>query len=318
MFSRSNKTKQYLLVALKVLILVGTYYYIILKLQTTSTSVRETLQNAFTLKGQDLFYYGALFCFLIITNWLFEILKWKSLVSSMHQISFVRAAKESLAALTVSLATPNRIGEYGAKALFYPKQQRKKVLVLNLIGNSFQMLVTVIFGVIGLSYSIIFFNVSISWTTLALFGTITLLLAAMAYLFRERELLIKGFTIAKISNFYKLLEASIKIKTLLFSFSRYAVFSYMFFSLLQFFGGQLNVLDGFSVIFGMYVISSLLPSIIILDVAVKGGIAVYLFSAIGVPEIPVLCTVFSMWLLNMVLPALLGSIFLFSLKKQAS
>lgn len=317
MLTLSHKTKQYLLVALKVLILVGTFYYIYYKLNTTTSTVRETLQEVFNLDTILLLKYGLYFGFLVIVNWLFEILKWKSLVSTFKKIPFSRALKESLASLSVSLATPNRIGEYGAKALFYPKENRKKILLLNFIGNGFQMLATVIFGIIGFTYLVFYFNLSVSYLTTLLFVVIAVLLVFLAYLFKEQELLIKGFTIAKVFAFFNALTISVKFKTVLFSVLRYAIFSFMFFQVLLFFGAQVLFFDGMAVIFGMYLLSSLVPSIFILDVAVKGGVAVFLFSVIEVPEISVLCTVFVMWLLNMVLPALFGSVFLFSLKQPA-
>ena len=58
MFSLSHKAKQYLLVALKVLILVGTFYYIYYKLNITAVPVRETVYNAFNLSIGSLFYYA--------------------------------------------------------------------------------------------------------------------------------------------------------------------------------------------------------------------------------------------------------------------
>lgn len=318
MLSLSHKTKQYLLVALKVLILVGTFYYIYYKLNNTTTSIRETLLESFNLDGIVLLKNVLFFGLLVVINWLFEILKWQSLVSAIEKISFSRALKESLASLTISLATPNRIGEYGAKALFYPKKERKKILLLNFIGNGFQLLATVIFGIIGLMYLVLFFELAISFVTVSLMLITAILLAIVAYLFKERELLVKGFTIAKIFAFFNALNISVKVKTGLFSIIRYAVFSYMFFMLLQFFGVNISVFDGFAAIFAMYLLASLLPAIFILDVAVKGGVAVFLFSITGVPEIPVLCTVLLMWLLNMVFPALVGSIALFTLKSKQS
>ena len=41
------------------------------------------------------------------------------------EINFFEAYEQCLASLTVSIITPNRIGEYGAKALFFEKENRK-------------------------------------------------------------------------------------------------------------------------------------------------------------------------------------------------
>ena len=66
----------------------------------------------------------------------------------------------------------------------------------------------------------------------------------------------------------------------------------------------------------MYLLVSVVPSLFILDVVVRGGVAVYLFSLIGTPEWPVLATVTSMWILNFVLPAICGSYYVLKYKRQ--
>jgi hypothetical protein len=57
----------------------------------------------------------------------FEILKWQNLVSFLYKIS-KEATKQVLAALTAGLFTPNGIGEYAGKAMFFDKSATKKVL----------------------------------------------------------------------------------------------------------------------------------------------------------------------------------------------
>ena len=64
----------------------------------------------------------------------------------------------------------------------------------------------------------------------------------------------------------------------------------------------------------MYLLVSVMPSFFVLDVVIRGGVAVWLFSFLGVSEIAVLSTVFFMWILNTVLPALVGSYFVLTFK----
>ncbi len=62
---------------------------------------------------------------LTIFNWFFEILKWQKLVKTIKNVSFFEALNQSLGGHTASLITPNRIGDYGAKVLYFTKQFRK-------------------------------------------------------------------------------------------------------------------------------------------------------------------------------------------------
>jgi hypothetical protein len=246
---------------------------------------------------------------LAAANWLFEIRKWQTLVSVIEKINFSAAMKQSLASLTVSLATPNRIGEYGAKALFFSTSKRKKVLLLNFISSSSQMLVTTFFGLIGLLYFLRNFNVEYSVKTLCYFGIGVILLFAVAYYFKEKELLLKGFSISKAVQFFKQIPFQIKFRAFLFSVFRYIIFCGMFYGMLLFFGAETAFWEAIATIFAMYFLLSVIPTFFIFDVVIRGGVAVWLFSFLGVPELVILSTVFSMWLLNFVLPALFGSFF---------
>ena len=85
-----------------------------------------------------------------VANRYFEILKWQNLVDFIKPISVSEASKQVLGALTAGIFTPNDLGEYAGKAMFFKKEQTKKVVFLNLICNGIQMILTIIFGTIGL------------------------------------------------------------------------------------------------------------------------------------------------------------------------
>lgn len=311
-----HKAKQYLIIALKVFILILTFGYIYFKLtQKETLNLSHFIENKIIYNSTTFF---SLFFFILLAsiNWFFEILKWKALVSQIKQISFLTALKQSLASLTVSLTTPNRIGEYGAKAYFFEKEKRKQVLVLNFFSNAIQMGVTTIFGVIGI---VIIFQqyklpLSISKLVISLFFIVLILL--VGYRFKKKELLIKGFSISNVFQKFKNLSLPIKLKLTIYSVIRYLTFSLLFYSLLHFFNVHISILQFIPLIFSMYFIASIIPSIFIFDVVIKGGAAVWLFSFAGISEIPVLSTVLCMWILNFVIPSLIGGVYLFTYKTE--
>ena len=125
----SNKSKQYLLLALKVIILAVTFGYIYVKLtQDTSLAFKDFIASLSFDRRSVLFL--PLFIILAAGNWFFERLKWQTVTSNVAPISFKMALQQSLSALTVSLATPNRIGDYGAKIMYFPPDKRKQILLL--------------------------------------------------------------------------------------------------------------------------------------------------------------------------------------------
>ncbi len=140
----SHKSKQYWLVALKVLLLVLALGYIFFKIKNENTAVLENLPAT-------TFQIGTLQSWLLFMgfatlNWMLEIYKWKLSVSTWFPLKYKDAFKQSLGSLTASLITPNRIGEYGAKAPYFKERDRKKVVFLNFIHSSSQMLATLLFG----------------------------------------------------------------------------------------------------------------------------------------------------------------------------
>ena len=310
----SHKTKQYLLAALKVFILLAAAWYIYFKLTNTNgfsiNDLYETIKvnKVFSISNVTVFFAFA------FANWFFESLKWKLLVNSFYKITFYTAFKQTVASLLVSLLTPNRIGEYGAKALYFKAENRKRILLLNFIGNTTQFIVTIIFGIIGLIYLLINFEVPISNLNLVLLFLVVLLFGFLAYLFRERELLVKGLSIQKMMQFVKKLPRDIVLKTGLLSLIRYAIFSHLFYFILFFFNVETDYITIMMLLFALYILVSIAPTIFIFDVVVRGGIAVWLFSLVGVDEGIILSAVMLMWLLNFVLPSIIGSIYVATFK----
>lgn len=253
--------------------------------------------------------YALLFFLILATaNWFFEILKWETIVSVIEKIDFKTAAKQSLAALTVSLATPNRIGEYGAKVYFFETSKRKKILLLNFYSNINQMLVTTVFGGISLFYFVQRFNIEYSTKNVLGIGFVIVVLLLAAYLLKRKELK-NGSSIVKSIRFFRSISIVVKLKTIFFSVLQYIIFSSLFYFLLLFFGAEIGFLEAIPLIFTMYFLVSIVPTFFIFDVAVRGGVAVWLFSFLGLPELAVLSTVLSMWLLNFLFPSILGSFY---------
>ena len=144
--SRYHKSKQFFFVIIKLSIVFGVGYFIYLKLLKNEHLDFDTFITILNKNGLFSFKNTFFLIFLSCLNWFFEILKWQNLVKSIKPISFFSALEQSLGGLTASLITPNRIGEYGAKAIYFKKSYRKQIVLLNFIGNTAQMTVTTIFG----------------------------------------------------------------------------------------------------------------------------------------------------------------------------
>ena len=309
------KTKQFFFVLIKLSIVVGAFYFIYSKL-----AENENLQfsdfilflkknNTFSLKNITILLILSLF------NWFFEIIKWQYLVKTIKQISFRSALEQSLGGLTASLITPNRIGDYGAKAIYFSKQLRTKVVLLNLLGNMAQMTITTLFGVIGFIIFVNRYDIDINYYKVAKFVSLLLLISLFAVLgIKQKRFKIKGFSFTQVIDFIKSLPFDTHFRNLLLSLIRYLIFSFQFYYLLTMFGVDVEYTKAMVVITSMYLLASIVPSISIFDVVVKGSIAVFLFGYVEVNELTILSIITLMWLLNYVVPSVFGSYFVLNFK----
>ncbi len=312
-----HKAKQFLLVLAKVLIVSLAFFYIYNRLQTEKEITLQQLVHFLHAPAIAILFLFSL------ANWSLEILKWKTLVSSFKEISFKESAHQTLGSLTASIFTPNRIGEYGAKALYFPKEKVKKIVFLNFIHNSSQMLVTILFGIIGLVFlcflhdknnPISQFSSKINNVALTiLFASVLLLVLFFIY---GRKIEIYGFSIEKMVQKFKALSSEIRLKTFIFSLLRYLVFSHQFFFCLFIFQVEIDYLTALSTIFSMYFLASVIPSIHLMDVAVKGSVAIYLFNALNIESEKIISVTLLMWIFNLVFPVILGSYFVLRFKPK--
>jgi uncharacterized membrane protein YbhN (UPF0104 family) len=302
------KTKQFFIVVIKLSIIIGASYYIYNRLlKNESLDFNEF--SRFLSKNESFSVKNIIFLLVLSTfNWFFEILKWQKLVSSIKKISFKDAMQQSLGGLTASLITPNRIGDYGAKAIYFDKPLRKRILLLNLLGNMSQMAVTTIIGCVGLIVFQSRYNIEVDSYKLSRFFIIIIVMIVFATLgLKQSRFKIKGFSIDRVLQFIKKLSTKIHIQNFGLSLIRYAIFSFQFYFLLSLFNTNLDYKTAIVAISSMYLLASIVPSLVIFDVVIKTSAAVFLFDYLGVDAFTILSITTLMWLLNFILPSLIGS-----------
>ena len=314
-YSLPYKTKQFFFVLIKVSLVVAAFYFIYHKL--TKNSSLSFHHFIYILTKNDVFSIKNCVFLIVLSgfNWFFEILKWKTLVSFLTKITFKDAIKQSLGALTASLFTPNRIGEYGAKALYYNTHLKKGVMTVNLISNVLQMAITCILGSIGFAFFIIAYNIPVNYfSVVKTLSFVLIIVLIIIIILSHKKLENKMFSILKFKQTLLNYPKSKLILGLFLSLIRYTIFSFQFYILLRFFDINMAYINAITAIASMYLITSIMPSIFIFDVLIKGSVAVYLFAFIGVSEITILTIITTMWLLNFVLPSVVGSYYVLSFK----
>jgi|694.fasta_scaffold01591_15 hypothetical protein len=265
--------------------------------------INQINANSFALifKGSyPIWLFGIMFLF-SVANWFIDIKKWELLVNQIKKVSFYEALKQSLSSFVLSLITPNRMGEYGLKILFYKKNDWKKVVFFQSLHGMSQFFATLCFGFMGCLFFGYYFLASA-----LLFGGVVL-----SVLFYSKKLPSKLLFLLKKTKF---ISKQLAIHVIILSLIKYLIFSFQFLLFMTFLDVKV---DYFSIYFGitlMYLFSSLVPTLHFFDVLIKGSVGIYVFNKIGIHPTFVLETALMMWLFNMLIPALIGMIFWLKIK----
>lgn len=311
----SHKTKHFFFVLVKIGIVLGAFYFIYNRVVNNEDLDFDTFVEL--LKTNKVFSLKHIIIILLLSilNWTFEILKWQNLVSYLKPISILSAFKECLGSMTASLLTPNRVGEYGAKAVCYPSEDRTSIIKLNGLGHFSQMCMTTIFGVIGSLVFARLYRFELKHENLITFSVIAIVVIGFLYFYlKQNDIKIKGYSLKSLISFFTSIPKPIVKKTFLLAFLRYACFTFQFYYLLRIFETDKGYFEAMVAISSMYFFSSIIPSIVLLEIVVKGSLAVFLFSVIGVDELTTLSIIMLMWVLNYVIPSIIGSVFVLNFK----
>ena len=303
MITISSKAKQLLVFSVKLLIVVGAFYFIYNQLASNDKLDWEKFLILFH-KNQSV--GGILFLLLLsFLNRYFEILKWQNLAQVVKPISLYEATKQVLAALTLGVFTPVGVGEYAGKALYFDKKDTKKIIFLNLICNGIQIVATGFFGILGmmlLGYWL--------WSL----GIIVVSCGLWVVSFLTKRITVKGYSMEDLLEKINEIPKKIHRKNFILGMCRYLVFSHQYYFLFLAFDVDLSYTTLMATITTVYFLASVIPSFQFLDFALKGSLAVYFFGILGVNEWVVVFVTTLMWFLNIVLPVIIGSYFVMIFK----
>ncbi len=318
--TKKNNLFRYLGILLKGLALVLTFWFIYYRIFTTTNleEIKIYFQNH--LEDGSKLWMFALAVFLTFVNWGLETYKWRFLIVRIEKMSFLRAVKAVLSGVTLSVFTPNRIGEYAGRVVYINKADRIKGALITVISSFSQLITTLLIGAfcflfylerfqpdtigslsiyIGIQLYVVFFVLII--LTFINTSFLTILLNRITYLSKRFKKYIEVF------SYYSQTDL---LKVLILSFLRYSVFSLQYFLLLEFFGVSLTVQQAFILIPVYFLTLTAIPTITLAELGVREVVAITVFSVVSVNEIGLVSTSFTIWLINLAIPALVGVIFI--------
>jgi hypothetical protein len=313
----SKKRISYLL---KIAIIVSAFFIIyhqILK--------NDAYLNSFQVLIHQISYWKVLttpilIVLLMLVNWVLESFKWKYLSKRLAPVSTWKAIEAVFCGLTWAVFTPNRFGEYGGRVMFLPGRKRIHGIFAMAVGSFGQSVVTNVMGALSLVWFVYHYLHVNGWYVL-IFLTTTLFFVVFLLIFYFNikwlvQLLNRVKFLRKFHRFFDIM-GRYRFKELLaimwFCLARYFVFNLQYFLLIHLLIPQIPVFSFVMLMFIFFLIQSAIPSLDFLEIGVRSLTADKLFSYITDQHIAIIASVSIIYLINLIIPAIFGSVFVLKL-----
>ena len=263
--------------------------------------------------------------FLMLVNWSLEALKWRISVQQVQQVSFLKSLMAIFSGVSFAVTTPNRTGEYLGRVLYMNEGNRLKVISLTILGSISQLIATFLFGVAGIFIlkSRIIESGSSEWPTwinLVLTGGIIALFFLTVFYFKLNWLAkwidklpgIKKY--AWLISELEKVNATLLLQLLSLSLVRYIIFGIQYYLLFQFFAIDVNAWQGFWAMAIVFFIMAVIPTIALFEIVQKVYVAKEIFAIFTVNTLGIGLVTTTIWCINLVIPAIIGSLLIISIK----
>ena len=254
---------------------------------------------------------------LALVNWNAEAQKFKLLIRSEIKLTNTRALFTILGGMAISNFTPARSGEYIGRGLLLKKLHPIKVVIATVTGNIAQVMMTYGIGLscmVGMAflgdYGSVWQEFNKVWMLIMVMIFITLLILFIKPLLRWLKPRIPK-QITKAFRLIKKYDRKLFAKVVAIAFIRYTVFALQFFLLLQLFSNFSLPVYTIALIPIAYVMQSVAPVPAISDIGVRVFVTTLLFGSL-LSDNAILHAVTCLWFINLILPGLIGTIYLVS------
>ena len=280
------------------------------------------------VRGEQWWMFWVVFL-LMFVNWGVEARKWQLLLKPVERMSWSKAFKAILTGVAFAINTPNRIGEYGGRILYVSSGNRIKALSLTVVGSMSQFLVTLFSGCGGLLFllnmppsatSIAKGQSYLFWIEVMLYLVIAVCFVGLLIYFRL-SWIVK--LIEKVPVFSKFalhiavlgdLNRVILIRVLSLSVTRYLVFVIQFVVMIKLMQVEVTVWQAFWLVSVVFLVLAFVPTIALVEIGLRGKVSLELFGLLSANNVGIIAATIGIWSINLVVPALLGSLLILGLK----
>ena len=307
-----NRAKIFLF--LKVIIAAGLLGFIVSSIKISE--ILTALENAN-------YYMITIALVLLVLNIYLQYWKWKLTCKSILNFNDKKIIFYSmLQGFTAGAVTPLRLGEYFGRAFLFKERTLMQVTIATVVDKVFPMIILALIGSLsGIIFIYLFYNVSV-YISSALFIVIFLLFYILIQLLIDPGFW-DNFLFNKIKDsktlsrylgklrFLKNLDRKYTLKMFFISFLFYSCFVLQFVILVGAFTNQINFIDYLWAAFLVMFAKTFFPAISLSELGIREGVSVFFLGEMGVAAASAFNASMFLFFINILIPALIGSVLLF-------
>jgi len=244
---------------------------------------------------------------LFVPNWWCEWMKWRLIlkVANIRSSPF-ETSNGFLAGIISGMLTPNMIGNFVGRLMYFSKRSSISITVLTLLSNYAQFFASMLAGFISLLY-LGMSPLGVPPHHLILLGGLVLLVLFVGYFYFDS--FFKFIFPKRMKLFYRLKDflnrLSFRWQILGISLLRLMIFTVQMLVMLAAFGATID-LELFFWIWQYYFWVTLTPSLFLGKVIIRDSVAVWVLTSFHLGGPIILISSFSIWLINLVLTTVLA------------
>jgi MFS family permease len=221
--------------------------------------------------------------------------------------------------ISISLLTPNRIGEYAGRIIYLHDDNKLKGVTANIVSSFAQFIAASIFGIAGCIYHIIKFNTE-WYLPYILLGSILVLIALCLLYFRLDKFVtwLNKFTILhKINSTMQVVKTysqPLLMQIIVLSACRYIVFALQYYFLLHTFQIDIAMVPALLSVFLIFWLMAIIPTIALAEIPVRTEVSYRILQVFSANTIGIMSASVLLWLINLMIPALIGAAVLIGAK----
>ena len=262
---------------------------------------------------------------LMFVNWSIEAIKWRTSIREIQQVSFIKAFKAVLSGVSFSVSTPNRVGEYLGRVLYMDEGNRMKTISITIVGGISQLIITLLMGGIGLMIlwpvieekhliSSIWIKV-ILYGVLAALAVLTLFYFKLSWLTRWVDRLPGSSRFAYLVRALEDFNATLLLRLLSLSLLRFFVFIIQYYLLFRLFNVEVTWWQTFWTVSVSFLVLAAIPSFAIVELVQRGYVTKTIVGLYSTNIAGIGLATAGIWLINLIIPAIIGSLLIAGMKK---